>query len=281
MAESKKLNGSVIFPNHYNWKNWLNLEFRIKGEKIMDRIERSKEKFKESFGVDLTTENDLDPEFTEIMTRFIFGDVAYAGNLDSTISELITLVVMTTNQTLPQLKEHIGSALNKGATPVQIKESIYQCAPFIGFSKVLIALDTVNEVFAERNITLPIESQRQVNEEERYKKGLEIQFPIYGNEIKDLMKELPGGLGEAISRYLTEVCFGDFYTRTGLDIKTRELLMLCVLATLGADKQILAHTVGNIKVGNSKETILTAIVHCLPLIGFPRTFNAINIIKGV
>lgn len=247
----------------------------------MKRNERAKIKFKETFGVELSLENDLDPDFMEIMTGFIFGDIAYQGKLDGKARELINLVIMTTFQTLPQLKAHTKAALNKGVTPIEIKEAVYQCGPFIGFPKVLNALEVVNEAFTECNITLPVRSQKQVKEDERYEQGLAIQGPIYGNEIKDLYKDLPGGLGEAIPRYLTEVCFGDFYTRTGMDEKTRELLMLCVLSALGADKQILAHTIGNIKVGNSKEQILIAIVHCLPLIGFPATFNAINIICSV
>jgi 4-carboxymuconolactone decarboxylase len=55
--------------------------------------------------------------------------------------------------------------------------------------------------------------------------------------------------------------------------------MLCVLTTLGANNQIKAHTIGNLKAGNSKETLYSAIIQCLPYIGFPFALNAINIIK--
>ena len=73
--------------------------------------------------------------------------------------------------------------------------------------------------------------------------------------------------------------FGDFYTRNGLDVKTRELLVLCVLATLGTEFQIEAHAKGNLKAGNNKETMIAAMVQCIPYIGFPNGINAINIIK--
>lgn len=248
----------------------------------MDRIELCKEKYTELFGGVDSSSSQLDQEFMDILQNFIFGEVFYVGNIDDNMRELITIVVLTVNQTLPQLNSHINAALNIGVTPIEIKEAIYQCAPLIGFPKVLNAINIANEVFKIRNIELPLESQKTTKENERYEKGREIQYPIYGDAIKNNMKDLPYNLGEIIPRFLTEVCFGDFYTRNGLDLKTRELLVLCVLAVLGGtEKQILSHSKGNLKVGNSKETMISAMIHCIPYMGFPRAFNAINIIKEI
>src|SRR4029450_2422635 len=38
---------------------------------------------------------------------------------------------------------------------------------------------------------------------------------------------------ELLTRFLTEFCFGDFYTRGGLILSQRELLVLCALAAIG------------------------------------------------
>ncbi|MGL5314447.1 MAG: carboxymuconolactone decarboxylase family protein [Peptostreptococcaceae bacterium] len=248
----------------------------------MDRIELCNEKFTELFGeVDNSTPG-TDQEFMDILQRFIFGEVFYVGELDDKLRELITVVVLTVNQTLPQLSAHTNAALNIGVKPIEIKEAIYLCAPLIGFPKSLNAINIVNEVFKSRNIQLPLESQKTVEENNRYEKGKEIQFPLYGDAIKERMKDLPSNFGEVIPRFLTEVCFGDFYTRSGLDLKTRELLVLCMLASLGdTEKQIISHSKGNIKAGNSKETMIAAMIHCIPYMGFPRVFNAINTIKEV
>lgn len=64
--------------------------------------------------------------------RTFLGEVCYTGSLDNRMRELITVTVLTVNQTLPQLKVHVGASLNVGATPVEIRETIYQCAAFIG-----------------------------------------------------------------------------------------------------------------------------------------------------
>ena len=246
----------------------------------MNRIDRAKQKYQELFGPQ-TVATSSDPELMDILQRFIFGEVFYIGNLDDKTRELITITVLATNQTLPQLKAHTNAALNIGVTPIEIREVVYQTAPFIGFPKVLNALDTINEAFKSRNIQLPLENKGTVTESERFEKGNEQQYPLYGNAMKQNMQDLPGEFAEVIPRILTALCFGDFYTRDGLDIKTRELIIFCALAALGGtERQMASHAVGNLKVGNSKETLLSAMVHCFPYIGFPRVSNAINVIKA-
>lgn len=245
----------------------------------MNRVERAKQKYEELFQQILSVSNSDDPELMTILQRLIFGEVFYIGNLSDTTRELLTITALATNQTLPQLKAHTNAALNIGVKPIEIREVIYQLAPFIGYPKVLNALDTINSVFKSRNIQLPLQNEGTVSEGQRFEKGKEIQYPIYGEGMKQNMKDLPGEFAEVLPRILTETCFGDYYTRGGLDIKTRELMIFCCLATLGADKQLTSHAIGNLKVGNSKETLISAMIQSYPYIGFPRTANAIYAIK--
>ena len=246
----------------------------------LNRIEKSKQKYEELFKQVQSVSNSDDPELMTILQRFIFGEVFYIGNLSDTIRELITITALATNQTLPQLKAHTNAALNIGVKPTQIREIIYQLAPFIGYPKILNALDTINSVFKSRDIKLPLENEATIEDSQRFKKGKEIQIPLYGEGMKQNMKDLSGEFAEAIPGILTESCFGDFYTRKGLDIKTRELMIFCALATLGGtDRQMGSHAVGNMKVGNDKETLLAALIQLYPYIGFPRIVNAIYSIK--
>lgn len=245
----------------------------------MNRIQRAEQKYQELFASQITASK-TDPELMTILQRLIFGELFYIGNLDDKTRELITITALTTNQTLPQLKAHTGAALNIGITPVEIRETIYQTAQFIGFPKVLNAVEVINEVFKGKGIELPLENKGTIEDDQRFEKGKELQYPLYGDKMKENMKDLPGELGEAIPRILTESCFGDFYTRGGLDIKTRELLIFCALATLGGtEKQMASHAIGNIKAGNNKETLISAMVQCYPYIGFPRVSNAISVIR--
>ena len=269
----------LIFAG-FNYKNILKNE-RKNMVKNVNRLELSNEKFKELFGSYPNPETELDPELMNILRKSIFGDVFHSGILDNKTREMITVTSLATMQTLPQLKSHSRAALDNGVSPIELREIIYQLAPFIGFPKTLNAIGVVNEVFKERNIQLPLEKQGTTDDSNRHQKGFEIQNPLYGDEIAKKFKDLPAGFNEFVPEFLTDFGFGDFYTRNGLDLKTRELLVLVVLTTLGAQDQIKSHTIGNLKAGNSKEVIVAAIVQTIPYIGFPNALNTLKIVQDI
>ena len=246
----------------------------------MNRKERTEQKVQELFHHPAAGDEGTDGEFMQILQGYIFGDVCFTGSLDNRTRELVTVTVLTTLSTLPQLKAHVQASLNAGCTPVEIREAVYQCAPFIGFPKTLNAISTMNEVFAGNGIQLPLPSQKTLtgeSEEERFQRGLEIQAPLYGTEIADRYTWLPGEFAQAVPRFLTELCFGDFNTRSGLDGKTRELLTVVLLAALGgAELQVKSHVEGALKAGNTKEEVVCALVHAGGYMGIPRLFNALN-----
>lgn len=249
----------------------------------MDRKERTERKMQELFHSPAAGNEGTDGEFMQILQGYIFGDVCYTGSLDNRMRELVTVTVLTTLSALPQLKAHVQASLSAGCTPVEIREAIYQCAPFIGFPKTLNAIGAMNEVFTGNGIDLPLPSQKTLTgerEDERYRKGLEIQTPLYGTEIADRYTWLPGDFAQAVPRFLTELCFGDFNTRAGLDGKTRELLTVALLAALGgAEVQLKSHVQGALKAGSAKEEVVCALVHAGGYMGIPRLFNALNACK--
>ena len=249
----------------------------------MNREERTEQKMQELFHSHAAGDEGSDGEFMQILQGYIFGDVCYTGSLDNRMRELVTVTVLTVLSALPQIKAHVGASLNAGCTPVEIREAVYQCAPFIGFPKTLNAIAVMNEVFVQNGVELPLPKQKTlVSAEERYEKGLAIQAPIYGDEIQDRYTWLPKPFDEAVPRFLTELCFGDFYTRTGLDCKTRELLTVVLLAALGgAEAQVKSHVEGALKAGNTREEIVCALVHAGGYMGIPRLFNALNACKDL
>ena len=114
---------------------------------ISERQAHAEATYERLFGPRDSGAPDNDPELMEILRRFIFGDVFGTGVLDDRVRELITVTVLACLQALPQLKSHTAAALNVGVQPIQIREAIYQLAPFIGFPRTLNALATINEVF--------------------------------------------------------------------------------------------------------------------------------------
>lgn len=246
----------------------------------MDRVELCKQNYTALFGGEALTGDSSDPEFMAILQKFIFGEVFTVGDLDYKTRELITCTVLSVMQTLPQLKVHAKAALNVGVSPIELREAIYQCAPFIGFPRTLNAIEVINQVFREQGVALPLAAQGTTTERNRREKGVAIQKPLYGDEIVAKMADVPGGMGDDVARFLTEYCFGEIYTRGGLDVQTRELLIYCILTTMEAEAQLPAHTLGNLKLGTSRETLVAAVIQCLPYVGFPSAMKALNVIKN-
>ena len=245
----------------------------------MNRIDICKQNYHALFGGEALTGEGTDPEMMDILQKFIFGEVFQIGELSLKQREMITCITLATIQTFPQLKAHAGAALNVGVTPEELREVMYLTAPFIGFPKMLNAVSTVNEVFKERGITLPLGKQGTVTEENRHEKGVAIQDSLYPGGIVSAVSGIPGDMGEDVARFLTDYFFGEVYSRGTLDLKTRELLGYCVLTALEAESQLRSHFHGNMNAGNSPETITAAVIQCLPYIGFPAAIKALRIIK--
>ena len=226
--------------------------------------------------------NGLDPEFAELANRFLYSDVMCRGVLTDVQRTLVTLTALTATQTWKAISKYSRSALDMGASPEEIKETLYQCAPYIGIEKVQGALDEVNQAFQAAGIDCPLPKQGNVTEDTRFEKGLAVQQEIFGEENINSMRAAAPAELKHIQDYLSAYCFGDFYTRGTLDLKMRELITFCAICSLGGcEPQAKAHAGANLSVGNTREMLIDAITQCLPFIGFPRTLNAIACINQV
>ena len=172
----------------------------------------------------------------DILQKFIFGEVFQTGKLTMKQREMITCITLATMQTLPQLKAHAGAALNVGVTPEELREVMYLTAPFIGFPKMLNAVTTVNEVFKERGISLPLDCQSTVTEETRHETGKTIQDKLYPGGIASVMEGLPDDLGKNVEQFLTDYFFGDIYSRGSLDFADTRIVRLLRADNFGSRK---------------------------------------------
>jgi len=222
-----------------------------------------------------------DPELLQVFDNFAFDDVIRYGNLDTKTRVMMILGSTIACQALSEYKMMMNAALNVGVTHVEIKEILYQSVPYVGIAKVIDFITMTNEILTERGIQLPLEGQSTTTPETRMEKGLALQKVIFG-EMIDKMYEASPKNQLHIQQFLSANCFGDYYTRNGLDVKTRELLTYSMLISMGGtESQVKGHIVGNVKVGNNKETLLSVTTQLLPYIGYPRTLNAINCLNEI
>ena len=222
-----------------------------------------------------------DPELIEVFDNFAFDEVISYGNLDTKTRLIVILASLIASQTLSEYKVMLGAALNVGVTPIEVKEIVYQSVPYVGIAKAFDFIHATNEILENRGVKLPLEGQSTTSPETRFENGLEVQKEIFGDIIDKMYEAAPENQIH-IQNYLSANCFGDYYTRKGLDIKTRELLTFSMILVLGGcEPQLKGHIQGNLNVGNDKETLLSTVTQLLPYVGYPRTLNAIACLNEV
>ena len=218
-----------------------------------------------------------DPEFAERFEHFIFQEVVNeeGQQLDDVTRHMAILATLLGCQGIDEFKLALPRALDAGLTPVMAKEVIYQAVDYLGIGRVRPFLDAANEILTSRGVALPLEGQATTTMENRLEKGIDAQAEIFGEHMREAWK------AGHINRWLASNCFGDYYTRTGLDLKQREMITFCFLAAQGGcEPQLTAHAKGNMNLGNDREFLIKVVSQCLPYIGYPRSLNAITCINN-
>jgi 4-carboxymuconolactone decarboxylase len=223
-----------------------------------------------------------DPELIEYFDNFAFDEIFRYASLDVRTRLMVQLASLIACQALNEYRVMLGAALTVGVTPVEVKEIVYQAVPYVGMGKVFDFLHTTNDVLIERGVELPLEGQSTTTPETRAENGLAVQKQIVGDELIDQMYATAPEDEMHIQKLLSANCFGDHYTRTGLDIKTRELLTFAMLISLGGcEPQAKGHVAANLNVGNDRGVLISLVTQLLPFIGYPRTLNALRVIDDV
>ena len=224
---------------------------------------------------------ETDPEFMEIITNFSQEEVIQANRLTEKEQMLCILSALLGCQGMGEFQNMLHAALNTGIDPVAIKEVVYQATAYLGIGRVHDFLVSTNQIMEQHGINLPIASQGTANENSRFEKGLAKQVELFGEGMAKRQTDSPV-LRRNINRWLADNCFGDYYTRNGLNDQEREMITFCfILAQGGCENQLRGHTAGNLGAGNDKEKLYSIVEQCMPYIGYPRSLNAMNIIDEV
>jgi 4-carboxymuconolactone decarboxylase len=222
---------------------------------------------------------ETDPEFIESFDNFAFDEVVNADDLDDRTRMIVILATLIGCQGIDEFKAMVPAALNFGVTPVEAKEIVYQAVAYLGIGRVFPFLRAVNDILTSRGIDLPLPPQATATQDDRLKAGAKAQVNIFGDRMKDFYKSGPEE-SRHINRWLTDNCFGDYYTRGGLDYRQREIITFCFLSAQGGcEPQLTSHAAANMRIGNDKAFLIKVVSQCLPFIGYPRSLNALRCVN--
>ena len=117
--------------------------------------------------------------------------------------------------------------------------------------------------------------------DDRYQKGMENLKKMNPDSYSDLEKLL-NDIAPDMARYIAEFPYGDIYSRPGLDLKTRELVTVASITTLGcAQEQLKSHIHGALNVGCTPREIIEVIIQMAVYAGFPIAINGLIAAKEV
>jgi 4-carboxymuconolactone decarboxylase len=115
----------------------------------------------------------------------------------------------------------------------------------------------------------------------RYKKGWKTLHKINsiaGERILELLKDISPDM----ARFVIEYPYGDIWSRPGLNMKTRELITIASLVTLGYPKdQLKAHINNALNAKCTKEEIVEVIMQMSVYAGFPAALNGLFVAQDV
>lgn len=219
-----------------------------------------------------TYQKKTDPEALERIYHFAFDEVQADVDLPDGTKMLSTLAYLMGMQGIDEYKFMLPV---NGVNPVEAKEVLYQAVDYLGLGRVSPFFKAINDVLAARGVEMPLPGQAATTmDKNRLEKGKKTQIRLFGPQMKEFSKK------GTINKWLVDNCFGDYYTRKGLDDKDREMVTFCYIAAQGGcEPQLLAHAQANIKLGNDKEFLMKVIEQNVPFIGYPRSLNAVTIVN--
>lgn len=222
---------------------------------------------------------ETDPEFIERFDNFAFDEVVNSDDLDDRTRFMAIMATLIGCQGIDEYRAMLPATLNFGVTPVEVKEVLYQAVAYLGIGRVFPFLKVTNEVLAARGVKLPLEGQAKTTMENRLEAGEQAQIEIFGEGMRGFANTGRDTNGQ-INKWLVDNCFGDWYTRGGLDYKQREMITFCFLSAQGGcEPQLTSHAAANMRMGNDKEFLIKVVSQCVPYIGYPRSINALRCVN--
>jgi 4-carboxymuconolactone decarboxylase len=224
---------------------------------------------------------DIAPDLARFTIAFGYGDIWSRPGLTPRQRQIATLGALAAlGNAAPQLRFHIAGALNVGCTRREIVETFIHATVYAGFPAALNALAAAREVFAAH----PADDDPVVKEPvdgDRYQRGLDALRTVDGPEGVQVIASLDD-IAPDLGRYLVEYVFGDIYTRTGLDLPTRELATIAMCTALGtAGPQLRVHIRAFLNVGGTRTEVVETLIQMAGYAGFPAALNGITAAREI
>ncbi len=109
---------------------------------------------------------------------------------------------------------------------------------------------------------------------EMYDKGMTVRREVLGAEHVDRSTAAADNLTAEFQSFITEYCWGEIWTREGLDRKTRSLINLAMLASLNRPDEFKLHVRAAINNGVTVDEMKEVLMQTAIYAGVPAAHSA-------
>lgn len=115
--------------------------------------------------------------------------------------------------------------------------------------------------------------------DERYERGLAIRRRVLGDAHVDRATAATTDLTRDFQRFITETAWGTVWSRPGLDLKTRSMLTIAMLAALGRRDELILHVRATRNTGVTPAEVVEIVIQSAVYAGVPAANSALQCVQ--
>ncbi len=112
---------------------------------------------------------------------------------------------------------------------------------------------------------------------ELFEKGLQVRREVLGAEHVDASISQADDFSRPLQELVTEYCWGNVWSRPGLDRKTRSLINVAMLTALNRPHEVKLHLRGALNNGCSKNDIMEVLLQAAIYCGVPAAMDSLRV----
>jgi len=116
---------------------------------------------------------------------------------------------------------------------------------------------------------------------ELFQKGLAVRRAVVGDTYVNKSLDGADDLTAPLQKLVTEYCWGEVWTRPGLERKTRSFLNLAMLIALNRPHELRLHIRGAVNSGITRDEIVEVVLQAAIYCGVPAALDAMKAVREV
>jgi len=126
-----------------------------------------------------------------------------------------------------------------------------------------------------------IQGECTTMDKKRYEEGLAVRKAVLGAEYVEKSLRSADDFTRPMQELVTEYCWGEIWTRPGLDRRTRSFINLGMLTALNRPHEIRLHVIGALNNGLTRDEIREVFLQSAIYCGVPAALDAMRVAKEV